>query len=56
MPQWTDGRADTNCIAARDSTIAVIDASGSLYLSHDDGASWARHSVRLSNPSGLQVR
>jgi photosystem II stability/assembly factor-like uncharacterized protein len=55
MPQWTDGRADTDCIAARGSTIAVIDASGCLYVSHDDGASWASHPEQLSNPSGLHV-
>jgi photosystem II stability/assembly factor-like uncharacterized protein len=55
MPRWTNGRADTDCIAARDSTIAVIDASGCLYLSHDDGASWSPHPERFSNPSALHI-
>jgi hypothetical protein len=56
MPEWIDGKVDTNCIATRDSTVAVIDWSGRLYVSHDDGASWS-HSFddRLSAPSGLHI-
>jgi hypothetical protein len=38
MPKWINGKADTNCIATRDSMVAVIDWSGRLYVSHDDGA------------------
>ncbi|HEX4080039.1 MAG TPA: hypothetical protein VHX61_14330 [Rhizomicrobium sp.] len=55
MPEWTDGKADTDCIATRDSMVAVIDWSGHLYVSHDDGASWSRHSDRLPAPSGLHI-
>ncbi|HEX3950320.1 MAG TPA: hypothetical protein VHW95_10765 [Steroidobacteraceae bacterium] len=55
MPQWTDGRADTGCIAVRNSTVAIIDASGRLYVSHDDGDAWSYHSDRLSTPSGVYV-
>jgi hypothetical protein len=32
MPKWIDGIADTNCIATRDSMVAVIDRSGCLYV------------------------
>jgi photosystem II stability/assembly factor-like uncharacterized protein len=43
MPRWIDGSADTNCIASRYSMVAVIDQSGRLYLSHDDGDTWSYH-------------
>jgi hypothetical protein len=55
MPQWLDGIADTNCIATRDSMAAVIDASGCLYVSHDDGATWSCPFDRVTGPSGLQI-
>lgn len=55
MPQWTDGKADTGCIATRDSMAAVIDRSGRLYVSHDDGASWTYPLDRLPVPSGLHI-
>ena len=53
MPEWTDGGADTGCIATRDCAVAVIDRSGCLYVSHDDGASWSSPFDRLPTPSGL---
>ncbi|HZI57966.1 MAG TPA: hypothetical protein VFF39_14385 [Verrucomicrobiae bacterium] len=55
MPQWTDGKADTDCIAARDSTVAIIDRSGRLYVSYDDGVSWSYPLDRLPVPSGLHI-
>jgi hypothetical protein len=55
MPRWTNGRADTDCIATRDSTVAVIDGSGCLYLSHDDGAAWSLLADRVANASGLYI-
>src|SRR5882672_7198959 len=55
MPKWIDGIADTNCIATRDSMVAVIDQSGRLYVSHDDGASWSSSVDRLAGPSGLHI-
>ncbi len=55
MPRWTDGRADTRCIATRDSTVAVIDGSGCLYVSDDDGASWSHPFDRITSPSGLHI-
>jgi hypothetical protein len=55
MPRWIDGIADTGCIASRDSTVAVIDQSGRLYVSHDDGASWSYQVDRLPVPSGLHI-
>ena len=55
MPQWIDGVADTDCIATRDSMVAVIDQSGCLYVSNDDGASWSYAFDRLPVPSGLYI-
>lgn len=55
MPQWTAGSADTNCIATRDAMVAVIDRSGRLYVSQDDGAAWASPIDRLPAPSGLHI-
>jgi hypothetical protein len=55
MPEWTNGRVDTGCIAARDSTVAVIDRAGGLYVSHDDGATWSSPINCARNPSGLHI-
>ncbi len=55
MPKWLDGIADTDCIATRESVVAVIDLSGRLYLSHDDGDTWSSSSDRLPFPSGLHI-
>jgi hypothetical protein len=56
MPKWIDGKADTNCIAARASTVAVIDWSGRLYVSHDDGASWSSPVDGLMHRSKRRLR
>ena len=55
MPKWIDGIADTNCITAQDAMVAVIDRSGRLYVSHDDGASWSYPLDGLTAPSGLHI-
>jgi hypothetical protein len=57
MPPWTDGIVDTDCIATRDSMVAVIDRAGHLYVSDDDGASWSSPFDRLNQivPSGLYI-
>ena len=55
MPQWLEGKADTDCIATRDSMIAVIDRSGHLYVSHDDGDSWTSQIDHVAVPSGIYI-
>ncbi len=55
IPRWIDGKADTDCIATRDSIVALIDAAGNLYVSHDDGASWSQSADALPFPSGLYI-
>lgn len=55
FPRWTDGVVDTNCIATRDASVAVIDRAGSLYVSSDAGATWSNPAVRLPDASGLLI-
>jgi hypothetical protein len=55
FPPWTEGKADTDCIATRDFMVAVIDMSGRLYVSQDDGAAWTSVGDRLPGPSGLFI-
>lgn len=55
MPNWINRKAETNCIATRDSMIAVIDWSGHLYVSHNDGASWSCLCAGLTGPRGLHI-
>jgi hypothetical protein len=55
MPRWLNGTADTACIATRDATVAVIDGSGHLYVSLDDGASWTNSAECLPHASGLYI-
>ncbi len=55
MPEWIDGIADTDCIATRDAMVAVIDRSGRLYVSHDDGVAWSSSVDRLPVPSALYI-
>jgi hypothetical protein len=55
MPRWTSGSADTDCIATRDSMTAMIDRSGRLYVSHDDGVTWSSPLDGLPVPSGIVI-
>ncbi len=55
LPKWTDGNVDTDCITTRDAMVAVVDWSGRLYLSNDDGASWSSRADGPAGPSGLQI-
>jgi hypothetical protein len=55
LPRWIEGVADTDCIAARGSTLAVIDRSGRLYRSHDDGGTWASPVDPLPCASGIHI-
>ncbi len=55
LPKWLDGTVDTDCIATRDSTIALIDKLGRLYVSQDDGATWSCPCDPLAGSSGLHI-
>ena len=55
LPRWMGGIVDSDCIAVRDAIVAVIDQSGCLYVSHDNGATWSRPCEPLPNPGGLHI-
>ena len=55
MPAWIAGVADTGCIAANDSSIAIADRAGNLYGSDDFGRAWSCRSTRLPTPSGVLI-
>ncbi len=55
MPAWMEGIADTGCIAANGSRIAIADRAGNLYGSEDFGRSWSRGSSGLPTPSGVLI-
>jgi len=55
LPTWTNGIADTGCIATNSSTVAVVDRAGTLYLSTEFGLAWSRSSSELPTPSSVLV-
>ncbi len=55
LPAWIEGIADTGCIAANGSSIAVADRAGNLYDSDDFGRAWSRRSTGLPTPSGVLI-
>ncbi len=55
MPAWIEGIADTDCIAANGSSIAVADRAGNLYGSDDFGRAWSCRSTGLPTPSDVLI-
>jgi hypothetical protein len=55
LPAWIEGIADTGCIAANGSSIAVADRVGNLYCSEDFGRTWSCRSASLPTPSGVLI-
>jgi hypothetical protein len=55
MPVWTDGKADTACIAAKGSSVVVADWGGNLYCSDDFGRTWSCMRTKLPAPSGVLI-
>ena len=55
LPTWINGIADTGCIAANGSSIAVADRAGNLYGSDDFGRAWSCRSTKLPTPSGVLI-
>jgi len=55
MPEWTEGKVDTGCIAANGSFIAAADRAGNLYVSDDFGRAWSFSSTKLPAPSGVLI-
>jgi BNR/Asp-box repeat len=55
LPAWTDGKADTGCIAARGRAAAVCDSGGNLYVSADAGQTWSRRDEGMPAPSSVLI-
>jgi hypothetical protein len=53
LPPWLHRMADTRCIAARGGAVAVADGAGNVYLSLDDGRTWAARAAGLPQPSSV---
>jgi hypothetical protein len=55
MPEWTEGKVDTGCIAARGSLVAMGDWGGNLYWSEDYGRTWTCRAKGLAAASGVLI-
>jgi BNR/Asp-box repeat len=55
LPEWLDGKIDTNCIAAKESFVAIVDWGGHLYISSDAGHTWSLHAESLRNPASIRI-
>jgi hypothetical protein len=55
LPRWIAGIADTGCIAARESSVAVADKGGNLYVSVDSGRTWSHRANGLPAISSVLV-
>ena len=55
LPKWIDGIADTGCIAAYGSAVAIADRNGNLYVSDDTGSNWSRRASGLPLPSSVLI-
>lgn len=53
LPGWLGGIADTGCIAALGSALAVADKAGNLYMSADAGHSWLHRDNGLPTMSSV---
>jgi hypothetical protein len=56
MPEWTEGKVDTGCIAVSGSWVAMADRGGNLYWSEDYGRTWSRRAKGLAASSGVLIR
>jgi hypothetical protein len=55
LPEWLDGKADTGCIAANGSAVAVADWKGNLHVSADNGRTWSRGAEGIPTPSSILI-
>jgi hypothetical protein len=55
MPEWTEGKVDTGCIATSGSLVALADWGGNLYWSEDCGRSWTCRTKGLPASSGVLI-
>jgi hypothetical protein len=55
LPEWFDANIDSGCLAADGATAAFGTADGSVYLSHDAGATWDRVAAGLPSVRSMLV-
>jgi len=55
LPAWLDGIADTGCIAANGSVVAVADTNGNLHVSADNGRAWSCRADGIPTPSSILI-
>jgi hypothetical protein len=47
LPEWFADNIDTHCLAAGDGVVALGTSDGSVYVSHDHGATWEENAAGL---------
>jgi hypothetical protein len=55
LPEWLEGKVDTNWIAANQSRTAILDGAGNLWLSQAGSIGWRRIATGLPYSFGLLV-
>jgi hypothetical protein len=55
LPAWLDGSADTRCIAANGSAVALADRKGNLHVSADRGRTWSHCADGVPTPSSILI-
>jgi hypothetical protein len=55
LPEWLEGKVDTNQIAASDGRAAIIDCGGNLWLSSAGSCGWQRIAANLPYAPGLSI-
>jgi len=53
LPEWLEGKVDTNWIAARQGRAAILDGGGNLWLSQSGSTGWQCIATGLPYSSGL---
>lgn len=55
LPPWTSGIVDTDGIAVRGQSAAIVDGGGNVHFSDDAGRTWARLAQVPSGSSGVVI-
>jgi photosystem II stability/assembly factor-like uncharacterized protein len=55
LPRWLAGIVDTDCLHSRNTTVAVADHGGNLYVSADGGVTWTARASAFAAPSSVLI-
>lgn len=55
LPEWLEGKVDTNQIAAGHGRAAIADCGGNLWLSESGSSGWKHIAADLPYASGLAI-